>query len=212
MTHHQNLFQRSSPHDTHLNMISALCGTFCTWGTSAPPPPLPPNLSRRRPVGGPCHGSPHGGFWKRGSNAPPPPPLEAPVRRIILQMRTPARASQCWSQQTSAWTRSVHLNAPGQRHGQQPVSETADPGVVKQDKSSRGSIDTTKTRPDPQRVGICSGERSTGKQTKTTASCQAPPRAHLFSSTHFPLFSPSCPPFPPFFSPVLGIPEKAGVM
>ena len=31
-----------------------------------------------------------------------------------------------------AWTRSVHLDAPGQRHGQQPVSGTADPGVVKQ--------------------------------------------------------------------------------
>ena len=26
-----------------------------------------------------------------------------------------------------AWTRSVHLDAPGQRHGQQPVSVTADP-------------------------------------------------------------------------------------
>ena len=43
-----------------------------------------------------------------------------------------------------AWTQSVHLDAPGQRHGQQPVSGTADPGVVKQDKSSRGSVDRTK--------------------------------------------------------------------
>ena len=51
-----------------------------------------------------------------------------------------------------AWTRSVHLDAPGQQHGQQPVSETADPGVVEQDKSSRGSVDTTKTRSGPQRV------------------------------------------------------------
>ena len=31
----------------------------------------------------------------------------------------------------SAWTGSVHLDAPTQRHGQQPVSGTADPGVVK---------------------------------------------------------------------------------
>ena len=30
----------------------------------------------------------------------PPPPLEAPVRKIILQMHTPARSSQCWSWQT----------------------------------------------------------------------------------------------------------------
>ena len=46
--------------------------------------------------------------------------LEAPVRKIILQMHTPARSSQCWSQQTPAWTWSVHLDAPGQRHRQQP--------------------------------------------------------------------------------------------
>ena len=61
-----------------------------------------------------------------------------------------------------AWTRSVHLDAPGQRHGQQPVSGTADPGVVKQDKSSRGSFDTTKTRSSPQRVRMSSGERPIG--------------------------------------------------
>ena len=69
------------------------------------------------------------------TNPPPPPPpqngkeslwlLEAPVSKIILQMHTPARTSQCWSRQTR--TRSVHLDAPGQRHGQQPVSGTADP-------------------------------------------------------------------------------------
>ena len=77
-----------------------------------------------------------------------------------------------------AWTQSVHLDAPGQRHGQQPVSGTADPGVVKQDKSSRGSIVTTKTRSGPQRVGMYNGERpigaAKGKQTNTMASCQPP--------------------------------------
>ena len=78
-----------------------------------------------------------------------------------------------------AWTRSVHLDAPGQRHGQQPVSGTADPGLVKQDKSSRGSIDTTKTRSGPQRVRMSSGERpigaTKGKQSDTEALCQPPP-------------------------------------
>ena len=53
--------------------------------------------------------------------------LEAPVRKMILQMHTPVRTSHCWSWQTPAWTRSVHLDAPGQRHGQQPVSGTPDP-------------------------------------------------------------------------------------
>ena len=78
-----------------------------------------------------------------------------------------------------AWTRSVHLDAAGQRHGQQPISGTADPGVVKQDKSSRGSIDTTKTRSGPQRVRMSSGERpigaTKGKQSDTEALCQPPP-------------------------------------
>ena len=78
-----------------------------------------------------------------------------------------------------AWTRSVHLDAPGQQHGQQPVSGTADPGVVKQEKSSRGSVDTTKTRSDPQRVRMSSGERpigaAKGKQPNTEALCQTPP-------------------------------------
>ena len=78
-----------------------------------------------------------------------------------------------------AWTQSVHLDAPGQQHGQQPVSGTADPGVVKQDKSSRGSVDTTKTRSDPQRVRMSSGERpigaAKGKQSDTKALCQPPP-------------------------------------
>ena len=45
--------------------------------------------------------------------------LEAPVRKMVLQMHPPARTGQCWSRQTPAWTRSVPLDAPGQRHGQQ---------------------------------------------------------------------------------------------
>ena len=52
-------------------------------------------------------------------------------------------------------------------------------GVVRQDKSSGGSADTTKTRSGPQRVRMCSGERpigaAKGKQTKTMALCQPPP-------------------------------------
>ena len=46
---------------------------------------------------------------------------------------------------------------------------------VKQDKSSGGSIDITKTRSGPQRVRMSSGER--GKQSNTEALCQSPRRA-----------------------------------
>ena len=61
------------------------------------------------------------------------------------------------------------------------LSGTADPGVVKQDKSSRGSVDTTKTCSGPQRVRMSSGERpigaAKGKQSDTEALCQTPPLA-----------------------------------
>ena len=109
--------------------------------------------------------------------------------RIIVVVRSPCQENHHADAHTSAhrsvlewanpaWTRSVRLDAPGQRHGQQPVSGTADPEVVKQDKSSRGSVDTTKTRLDPQRVRMSSGERpigtAKGKQPNTEALCQTP--------------------------------------
>ena len=52
------------------------------------------------------------------------------------------------------------------------------PGVVKQDKSSGGSVDTTKTRSGPQRVRLSGGERpigaAKGTQSDTEALCQPP--------------------------------------
>ena len=46
--------------------------------------------------------------------------------------------------------------------GNSPSPGQPTPGVVKQDKSSRGSVDTTKTRSGPQRVRMSSGERPIG--------------------------------------------------
>ena len=63
--------------------------------------------------------------------------------------------------------------------GNSPVSGTADLGVVKQDKSSGSSVDTTKTRSGPKRVRMSSGERpigaAKGTQSDTEALCQPPP-------------------------------------
>ena len=63
--------------------------------------------------------------------------------------------------------------------GNSPSLGQPTPGVVKQDKSSRGSVDTTKTRSDPRRVRMSSGERPIGavkgKQSDTEALCQPPP-------------------------------------
>ena len=65
----------------------------------------------------------------------------------------------------------------GTGNGPSPGHPT--PGVVKQDKSSGGSVDTTKTRSGPQRVRMSSGERpigaANGKQSDTKALCQPPP-------------------------------------
>ena len=72
----------------------------------------------------------------------------------ILQMHTPVRSSQCWSRQTPhglgvcIWMPLVNGT------GNSPSLGQPTPGVVKQDKSSRGSVDTTKPRSDPQRVGM----------------------------------------------------------
>ena len=65
--------------------------------------------------------------------------------------------------------------------GNSPSPGRPTPGVVKQDKSSGGSVDTTKTRSGPQRVRMSSGERpigtAKGKQSDAEALCQAPPGA-----------------------------------
>ena len=60
--------------------------------------------------------------------------------------------------------------------GNSPSPGRPTPGVVKQDKSSGGSVDTTKTRSGPQRVRMSSGERPMGaaKGKQTTALCQPP--------------------------------------
>ena len=63
--------------------------------------------------------------------------------------------------------------------GNSPSPGRPSPGVVKQDKSSGGSVDTTKIRLDPQGVGMSSGERpigaAKGKPPNTEALCQPPP-------------------------------------
>ena len=63
--------------------------------------------------------------------------------------------------------------------GNSPSLGQPTPGVVKQDKSSGGSVDTTKTRSGPLRVRMSSGERpigaAKGKQPNAEALCQTTP-------------------------------------
>ena len=62
-------------------------------------------------------------------------------------------------------------------------------GVVKQDKSSGGSVDITTTRSGPQRVRMSSGERpigaAKGKQCDTEALCRTFPPNPYISETAF---------------------------
>ena len=137
---------------------------------------------------------------------PPPPPtgqgrLRSPKmgqsaeggkgkdKRIIVVVRSPCQENDPADAHTGAhksvlesanpaWTRSVYLDAPGQRHGQQPVSGTADPGLVKQDKSSRGNQNTFGPT-EGQNVQGREYRRRKGKQTNTMALCRPPPpRSH----------------------------------
>ena len=104
--------------------------------------------------------------------------LEVPVRKMILQMHTPARTSQCWSRQTQhglgvcIWMPLVNGT------GNSPPLPDSPSRVFKQDKSFQGSVDTTKTRSDPQRFRMCKGERpmgtAKGKQTNAMALYQSP--------------------------------------
>ena len=72
--------------------------------------------------------------------------------------------------------------------GNSPSPGRPTPGEVKQDKSSRGSGDTTKTRSDPQRVRIGGGEgpmgAAKGKQPNTEALCQPPPPHPIAATRH----------------------------
>ena len=81
--------------------------------------------------------------------------------------------------------------------GNSPSPGQPTPGVVKQDKSSRGSVDTTKTRSGPQRVRMSSGEgpigAAKGKQSDTEALWQPPPPPPRTNSGIAPLGHPPGP-------------------
>ena len=88
------------------------------------------------------------------AHATPPPPQ---VRKHHFSPRTPPP----WSRQTQhglgvcIWMQLVNGT------GNSPSPGHPTPGVVKQDKSSGGSVDITKTRSDPQRVRMSSRQRQT---------------------------------------------------
>ena len=98
------------------------------------------------------------------------------AHKSVLKSANPRTDSECAS--GCPWS-TARATAPS------PGRPT--PGVVKQDKSSGGSVDTTKTRSDPQRVGMHNGERPMGaandNQANHTASCHPPPPPSTALST-----------------------------
>ena len=114
-----------------------------------------------------AHSSPKGG----GGAAPLPPPTSCrcthpSAYKSVLESANPRMDSGCGCPRSTA-----RATAPS------PGRPT--PGVVKQDKSSGGSVDTTNTRSGPQRVRMSSGERpigaAKGTQSDTEALCHPPP-------------------------------------
>ena len=103
----------------------------------------------------------------RGSMARRGLAWRGPGRRV--QPKTPKKKTLRRSRQTPhglgvcIWMHLVNGT------GNSPSPGQPTPGVVKQDKSSGGSVDTTKTRSGPKRVRMSSGERpigaAKGKQT-----------------------------------------------
>ena len=121
--------------------------------SSRTPPPPPPG----RPRSPKTVQSAEGGEGKDNRERIICGCLEAPLREI-LQMHTPAHKSVL----ASANPRTDSACASGcpwsTARATAPSPGRPTPGVVKQDKSSEGSVDTTKTRSGPQRVRMSSGE------------------------------------------------------
>ena len=118
--------------------------------------------------------------WHRPGGGGRPPVVKSPCRendppdthpsahKSVLESANPRTDSECAS--GCPWS-TARATAPS------PGRPT--PGVVKQDKSSGGCVDTTKTRSDPQRVRMSSGEgpmgAAKGEQSDTEALCPPPP-------------------------------------
>ena len=108
----------------------------------------------------PCTGSPYTPFGTTNTE------VHKRKRRTPDQMLQSTgdvvRRRQCTNRtrQSSALTNTTPPLVNGTGNSPSPGRPT--PGVVKQDKSSGGSVDTTKTRSGPQRVRMSSGQRPIG--------------------------------------------------
>ena len=150
-----------------------------------PPPPLSPSPSPV--VGGQATQtmSPS----RPAALCPPPPPGRTPGQcvprpRPRPNTHTPTH-TLCHTPSTSPILAPLHRRrcpTPTTRsmaRATAPSPERPTPGVVKQNKSSGGSVDTTKTRSGPQRVRMSGGQRpigaAKGKQSDAEALYQPPP-------------------------------------
>ena len=145
---------------------------LCSEGQSRPRnSPSPP---RRRPPCGTAHttlcgyneSGPAAPATRLTAPIPPPPPPRAPQpQRSSVHWGGRACGPHCTNagRCTGACTRHAALYAGSRALPPPPPSPgQPTPGVVKQDKSSGGSVDTTKTRSGPQGVRMCNGERPIG--------------------------------------------------
>ena len=155
------------------------------WGVSDPPPPPSPPPPGRCGVVKQKSGEGGGGGAVRGWRAWGPNGAVgggggdgSALLSVPEAMR--AGGGQSRSPAPPARPRGAHCAAEGPAFRRSCLFT----GGVKQDKSSRGSVDTTKTRSGPRRVRMCSGERpigaAKGKQSDTEALCQPPPKKGMY--------------------------------
>ena len=132
--------------------------------------------------GGPHYINP----WRRGVT----PPGKKKRERIVVVVGSPCQENYPADAHPSAHKSVLESANPGMdsegasgctrstARAPAPSPGRPTPGVVKQDQSSGGSVDTTKTRWGPQRVRMSSGEGPTGAtkgtQPNTEALCQPP--------------------------------------
>ena len=134
------------------------CGHPLVPNPHCPPPPPPASVV---PNG---HAA---GAWLTALHAAPPPhctvPYAPPPPSVRSQEHDPADAHTGARVGAGAGKPPHRLGVSGctwsTARATAPSLGRPTPGVVKQDKSSGGSGDTTTTRSDPQRVGMCSGNR-----------------------------------------------------
>ena len=107
---------------------------------------------------------------RKGGGGGPPKPIPPPPKKAPAALYPPRQDGHGGPRETGQGERETQREVTGQGRPRSPTMvQSAEGGtVVKQDKSSGGSGDTTETRSGPQRVRMCDGEEANGRRHRQT--------------------------------------------